>query len=154
MSKTRVTKAAAAAGAAAALSMAASAHACPPQHPADVAGAIQAMYSALAVKDTAAARAHLTPGFYIYDNGVRFDADGIVKLIQNAQATGASYRWAVTEPRVEFACDTAWITYVNRGGVTRDGKETPLSWLESGVLKHVGDRWLIEFMHSTRVPAK
>jgi len=52
-----------------------------------------------------------------------------------------------------FACDTAWIDYINRGSVF-DGKTTvPTTWLESAVLEHGNTGWKIRFFHSTRVPA-
>jgi len=127
--------------------------ACPAADPAAVSGAVQGMFSAMAVRDLKAARGYLAPDFYIYDGGMRFDADGIFGLIGAQQQAGAVYTWKVTEPKVHFACDTAWITYVNTGGVAKAGQDTPLTWLESGVLKYEAGHWAIVFMHSTRVPA-
>ena len=135
----------------AALAGAASA-ACPAPDPAAVSGAVQGMFSAMATGDLKAARTYLAPDFYIYDGGMRFDADGIFGLIGTQQQAGAAYTWKVTEPQAHFACDTAWITYVNKGGFAKAGQETPLTWLESGVLQYEQGRWLIVFMHSTRTP--
>jgi ketosteroid isomerase-like protein len=128
--------------------------ACPAQDPAAVSGVVQAMFSALATGDAKTAKTYFTPDFYLFDNGVRFDADGIVALLQQAQHVGSTYVWKVTEPDVHFACELAWIAYVNQGAVTKDGQETPVTWLESGVLQYEHGRWLIRFMHSTRVPPK
>lgn len=128
--------------------------ACPAQDPAAVSGTVQAMFSALATGDVKTARTYYAPGFYLFDGGVRFDADGILTLIQQAQHAGSTYTWKVTEPDVHFACKLAWIAYVNQGGVTKDGQQTPVTWLESGVLQYEHGRWLIRFMHSTRVPPK
>jgi hypothetical protein len=50
--------------------------------------------------------------------------------------------------------DLAWITYVNRGSVGDAAGVTPVTWLESAVLRHDGRRWRIRFFHSTRVPAE
>ena len=126
--------------------------ACAPVDPGPVAGTIQAMYTALAAGDAKTARAFMAPDFYIFDGGARFDTDGILGLIRKTQQAGATYRWQVTEPRAQIACDIAWITYVNRGGVAKAGQETPMTWLESGVLRWEAGRWVIEFMHSTRQP--
>jgi ketosteroid isomerase-like protein len=126
--------------------------ACPPADPAAVAGTIQDMYSAVAAGDMTAAKRFTAPDFYIFDGGRRFDGDGIFGLMQGLEQSGAAYTWKVTEPKVAFACETAWITYVNRGGFTKAGQETPLTWLESGVLRYEAGRWKIAFMHSTRVP--
>jgi ketosteroid isomerase-like protein len=128
--------------------------ACPAQDPAAVSGTVQAMFSAMATGDVKTARSTFTPDFYLFDNGVRFDADGILALVQQAQHAGSTYTWKVTEPDVHFACKLAWIAYVNQGGVTKDGQQTPLTWLESGVLQYERGRWMIRFMHSTRVPPK
>jgi hypothetical protein len=128
--------------------------ACPAQDPAAVSGTVQAMFSAMAIGDAKTAKTYFTSDFYLYDGGVRFDADGILALIQGAQHAGSTYTWKVTEPDVHFACKLAWIAYVNQGGVAKDGQETPVTWLESGVLQYEHGRWLIRFMHSTRVPPK
>jgi len=127
--------------------------ACPAADPTVVSGSVQGMFSAMAAGDLKTTRSFFAPDFYIYDGGMRFDADGILGLIQGQQQTGAVYTWKVTEPKVHFACDTAWITYVNQGGVAKAGQDTPLTWLESGVLQYRNGRWLIAFMHSTRTPA-
>ncbi len=148
---------AAVAGAAFAAVMSTSARAsaaCPAQDPAAVSGTVQEMFSALAAGDAKTARSYYTPDFYLFDGGVRFDAGGILALIQQAQHAGSTYTWKVTEPDVHFACKLAWIAYTNQGGVTKDGQLTPLTWLESGVLKYEHGRWMIRFMHSTRVPPK
>jgi hypothetical protein len=119
-----------------------------------VSGTVQAMFSALATGDAKTARRYFAPDFYLFDGGARFDADGILALIQTSQHAGKSYRWTVTAPQVHFACRLAWITYVNQGGVTTNGQETPATWLESGILQRQAGRWVIEFMQSTRVPPK
>jgi ketosteroid isomerase-like protein len=115
--------------------------------------AVQGMYAAAAARDFEAARRFFAPGFYIFDLGVRYDGDAILAQIERGQEAGATYRWEVTEPEVGFAGDMAWIAYVNRGGITNDGVEAPVTWLESAVLRYDAGRWLIVFMHSTRAPA-
>jgi len=129
------------------------ASACPVPDSAAVSSAVQGMFSAMASGDLKAASSYLTPDFYIYDGGMRFDGDGILHVIQEQEKAGSVYAWTVTEPKVRFACETAWITYVNRGGFTKAGLQTPLTWLESGVLQYRKGRWLIAFMHSTPTPA-
>jgi Domain of unknown function (DUF4440) len=128
--------------------------ACPPENPAAVSGTVQSMFTALAKGDVKTAQTYMAPNFYLFDGGVRFDADGIFAVIQKAQQSGSTYTWKVTEPQVHFACNVAWITYVNQGGVATAGKEKPVTWLESGILRHEAGRWVILFMHSTRAPAQ
>jgi ketosteroid isomerase-like protein len=137
----------------AALAGAPVAAACPPAEPAAVSGAVQAMFNALAAQDLHTARTYLAPDFYAFDRGTRFDADGLIALVGEKQRSGSSFKWTVTEPQVHFACDVAWITYVNRGGITKAGQETPVTWLESGVLEWKSGRWGLQFLHSTRATA-
>ncbi len=135
----------AAAGSAAAAS-------CPQADTAAVASAVQAMFNAAAADDMKTARTYLAQDFYIYDNGMRFDADAILGVIEKGEQAGAAYTWNVTEPQVHFACDTAWITYVNKGTLAKAGQQMPATWLESAILRHDAGGWIIQFMHSTRVP--
>lgn len=130
----------------------ATAAACAPRDSEAVTNTIQAAFDAMKAGDIAKTRTYLSPDFYIFDLGRRFDADGILTLIQQQEQKGVAYEWKVTEPQVHQLCDTAWITYVNQGSFTRDGNTQPVTWLESGVLHYRKGRWTIEFMHSTRVP--
>jgi len=125
---------------------------CAPKNRAAVVNTVQAAFDAMKAGDIAKTRTHLSPDFYIFDLGKRFDADGILNLIQQNEKSGVAYNWKVTEPKVHLLCDAAWITYVNRGSVTHAGITQPVTWLESGVLHYRKDHWMIEFMHSTRVP--
>jgi hypothetical protein len=112
------------------------------------------MYAALSVDDGARlAETVFAPGFYAFDGGRRFSGPELAALIAAAHKAGKAYVWTVQEPDVRFACDHAWIAYVNRGSVTDASGATPVTWLESAVLRHDGTRWRIEFFHSTRAPA-
>jgi ketosteroid isomerase-like protein len=125
-----------------------------PADGAAVSDTIQAMYAAVADDDFERAKSFFAPDFYIFDSGVHFDADGILNVIREARRSGGSFTWNVTEPKVRFSSDVAWITYVNRGAIVKSGQETPAAWLESGVLQHRNGRWVILFMHSSRVQAQ
>jgi ketosteroid isomerase-like protein len=124
--------------------------ACPRADSAAVSGAMQAMLNALAAQDLKTTRTYLAPDFYAFDGGTRFDAGGLLALVGEKQRSGSTFRWTVAAPQVRFACDIAWITYVNRGRITDAGHETPVTWLESGVLRREAGRWVIQFLHSTR----
>ena len=95
----------------------------------------------------------ITPGYYMYDGGKRFDGTAIMGLIKAAYAEGRRFEWNVTEPDVHVTGDTAWIAYVNRGSLTDASGTKPLSWLESACLNRVGGAWKIAFLHSTRAAA-
>ncbi len=118
-----------------------------------VAEVLRTMYAFAMKNDVAGFDALIAPGFYMYDNGARFEGDEIMtKVMPEQYKKGFKYVWTVQEPVVEVDCNTAWITYVNKGSVTMpDGKKQDMNWLESAVLEKRGGRWLLRFFHSTRV---
>lgn len=124
----------------------------PAQAMTDVAQTMRDMYAALMIDDLTAFRAVTTEDFFSYDVGERFDGDALAVLIKTRHQEGVVFEWNVNDPKVEVACDTALVTYVNTGSAIRAGVKRDLSWLESATLKHDGQRWRIRFFHSTRVP--
>lgn len=113
---------------------------------------IQSMFSAATTDDLKKFESLVEPGFYMYDNGQRFEGDAIMKLIGAAHAKGAKYVWNVTRPDVHVHCDEAWVAYVNDGSVQKDANTAamPMRWLESAVLHRDGGVWKVVFFHSTR----
>jgi hypothetical protein len=113
---------------------------------------IRTMYDAATTDDLKKFESVAAPGFYMYDNGRRFEGDAIMKLIMAQHAKGAKYVWTVTQPDVHVYCDEAWIAYVNDGSVQTgpDAAATPIKWLESAVLRREGGDWKVVFFHSTR----
>src|ERR1700722_12318646 len=77
--------------------------------------AMRAFYVALSADDLARFHSVIGPKFYAYDGGRRFEGDALLNLIKAGHAAGRTYVWTVTEPEVHVTCDTAWISYVNRG---------------------------------------
>ena len=115
-----------------------------------IAETLRDMYAAATADDLEAFRAVVDDGFYAYDLGKRFDGTALMELIQRAHADGHVFVWTVQDVDSRILGDQAWIAYVNRGSVS-DGKTvTPVTWLESAILRHDGARWRIRFFHSTR----
>jgi ketosteroid isomerase-like protein len=94
----------------------------------------------------------VVPGFYIFDNGVRFNGDALMTMVKKMHAAGKHFEWHVTEPDVHVSGNTAWIAYVNKGSITSGSTTTDQQWLESAFLTKQSGDWKIVFMHSTRVP--
>ena len=94
----------------------------------------------------------VAPGFYIFDNGVRFNGDTLMTMVKSMHAAGKHFEWHVTEPDVHISGNTAWIAYVNKGSITSGSATTDQQWLESAFLTKQSGDWKIVFMHSTRVP--
>jgi ketosteroid isomerase-like protein len=95
----------------------------------------------------------IAPGFYIFDNGARFNGDSVMSLIKNLHAAGKRFEWHVTEPDIHLDGNTAWVAYVNKGSITTGSVTSDQQWLESAFLKKQSGNWKIVFIHSTRVPS-
>ena len=122
------------------------------QDSAAVVTTMQAMFAAATADDLAKFHSVAAPDFYAYDGGKRFAGDELMQLAKSLHAAGKVYVWSVSDPHVEGTCDTAWITYTNRGSVTDASGKKDVTWLESAVLQKQHGAWRIRFLHSTRVP--
>ena len=96
---------------------------CPTPDPAAVAKTMTDMFAALTVDDGAKLAAIFTPDAVEFDGGERFSGSGLWDLIKTLHAKGIRLVWTMHDMDVHFACDTAWIDYINRGSVF-DGKST------------------------------
>ena len=126
------------------------AKACAPEHDEAVVDAINQFFEAAGHDDEGLFKEVLAPNFQAFDNGKRFDGMELPQLIKAAHAAGKKYLWSVNDPEVHIACDWAWITYVNRGSVGDASGTQPMTWLESAILHYQGQRWRLQFLHSTR----
>ncbi len=124
-----------------------------PGDDATVADTVRTMYAAAKADDLTLFHSVAASGFYAFDNGSRFDGDALMNLIIKFHAAGYAWVWTVNEPRVQPDCNTATITYVNKGSITSPKGTQEQSWLESALLEKQAGRWKIRFFHSTRVPA-
>jgi hypothetical protein len=115
-------------------------------------GTVKTIFAALQTDDLVMLNKVVAPDFYIYDGGARFNAEGILALVKAQQAAGKRFEWNVTEPDVHISGKTAWIAYVNKGGITDVSGTTDQNWLESAFLVKQAGVWKVVFMHSTRVP--
>ena len=115
-----------------------------------VAETLREMYAAATADDLEALRAIFDDGFYAYDLGKRYDGLALAELLKQAHAAGRQFIWTVQDVDSQVLGDWAWLAYVNRGSVSDGQTVTPVTWLESAVLRHDGSRWRIRFFHSTR----
>jgi ketosteroid isomerase-like protein len=113
---------------------------------------INKLFEALREDDAAKFDSVVSPDFYSFDGGARFNGEGILELIKKLHAAGKRYEWSVTEPDVHMNGDTAWVTYINKGSITDSSGTKSQQWLESAILQKQGSAWKILFVHSTRVP--
>jgi hypothetical protein len=124
--------------------------ACAPEHNEAVVDVVNQFFEAASHDDENLFKEILAPGFYGFDNGRRFDGMQLPQWIKAAHAAGKTYAWSVNDPEVHITCDWAWITYTNRGSAGDASGTQSMSWLESALLHYQGQRWHIQFLHSTR----
>jgi hypothetical protein len=93
----------------------------------------------------------VTPTFYAYDGGVRYDGDALMILVKKAHEAGKIYVWTVTDPQVHLACNSALITYINKGSTTDSTGTKNRTWLESAFMQKSAGVRKIPFFHSTTV---
>lgn len=117
-----------------------------------VVNTVKTIFAAAEAADLDRFHSVIAPGFYIFDNGKRFDGDAIIELIKKLQAAGNHYEWKVTDPDVHVSGNNAWVAYVNRGSIANASGKQDQQWLESAVLEKQSGIWKILFMQSTRVP--
>lgn len=130
-------------------------HPCPdsPSEHAAVVQALKTIHVAATNDDLDLFHTVVAPDFYAFDNGHLFEGDALMNFVKQLHAKGMVYIWTVDDTSVHTACDTAWITYTNRGSIKDPaGSIIAMEWLESAVLQKENGSWLVRFFHSTRVP--
>jgi ketosteroid isomerase-like protein len=115
-----------------------------------VANTLRDMYAALSADDMAKFKSIVTDDFYAYDLGRRYDGAALALLVMGLHKEGKKLVWTVNKPDVHIDGNTACIAYVNTGSVGDATTVTPMTWLESAMLRRDGGRWRIAFFHSTR----
>ena len=113
---------------------------------------VNTILTALRTDDAAKLNSVISPDFYIFDGGTRFNGEALMALIKAQHVAGKDYKWNVTEPDVHISDNTAWIAYVNDGSITDASGRRNQHWLESAFLQKTGSIWKVLFMHSTPVP--
>jgi ketosteroid isomerase-like protein len=114
--------------------------------------AVDTVFAAVRADDSQELDSVVTPDFYIFDGGVRLNADSLINLMKAQHAAGKRYEWNVTAPDVHVSGNTAWIAYVNQGRISDAAGSASQQWLESAFLEKQAGVWKIAFMQSTRVP--
>ena len=118
----------------------------------EIATAVRAYFAALARDDAVGARRLTADGFYAYDVGKRFTAPELSEAIFSAHRSGVKLEWNLGEIDTHAACGQGWAAWVNTGAVGDAAGMRPMTWLESAVLRRERGRWVLVFLHSTRVP--
>ena len=113
---------------------------------------VQAFFYALEPSNDAQFTSVVTPDFYIFEGGTRFDGQAILSFTKAQRGAGKSYKWNVIDADVHVMGNNAWIAYLNKGSITDFSGTADQEWLESAFLVKQRSGWKIAFLHSTCVP--
>jgi ketosteroid isomerase-like protein len=125
--------------------------ACPPADDAKVASTMERFLAALGDVDEPALKSLLAPDFVAFDSGRRYAGTQLQEMVAGIRRSGTTVKLTMTEPQVHVRCGLAWVTYVNKGALTKGDTVRALSWLESAVLSWDDGAWRMKFMHATEV---
>jgi len=115
---------------------------------------IERAFVAIGDNDQARLKEILCEDFHAFENGIPMTGRELVEAMSRYHAEGRRYRWSVNSPQIEVQGSLGVVVYVNRGSIAeaQDSEPTPMSWLESVVLRCQESRWRLAFLHSTRMP--
>ena len=113
---------------------------------------LNTIFTAIQTDDAAKLNSVISPEFYIFDGGKRFNAEQVMAIFKVQHVAGKCYEWHVTEPDIHISGKTAWIAYVNDGSISDASGTVHQQWLESGFFEKQAGTWRVVFMQSTRVP--
>jgi ketosteroid isomerase-like protein len=114
---------------------------------------IERVFAAIGDDDQIRLKELLCEDFHAFENGVPLAGRELLEIMSRYHAEGRRYQWSVNSAQAETHGDFGVVVYVNRGSITTPGSEaTPMSWLETALLRREESRWRLAFLHSTRMP--
>ena len=119
----------------------------------DMVATIEGVFAALGNDDHKRINDLLCEDFHAYENGSQMTGRELLDLMSRYYAQGKRYRWSVNSPQIEVQGSLGVIVYVNHGSIaeTPGSEPTPVSWLETVLLRRQESGWRLAFLHSTRV---
>ena len=118
----------------------------------DIIQTLERIYAAVGNDDRVGLDRVLCGDFHAFENGVHMTGRELLDLMSKYYAEGKRYRWSVTEAQVEVQGNLGVIVYVNQGSIADapGANPTPMSWLETVLLRRDQSGWRMAFLHSTR----
>jgi ketosteroid isomerase-like protein len=118
----------------------------------DIIQTIERVFAAIGGDDRVSLDGVLCRDFHAFENGVHMTGRELLDLMSKYHAEGKRYRWSVTEAQVEVQGNLGVIVYVNQGSIAEvpGADPTPMSWLETVLLRRDQTGWRVAFLHSTR----
>jgi hypothetical protein len=118
----------------------------------DMIATIEQVFAALGENDHVRLNELLCEDFHAFENGVRVTGRELLDLMSRFHAEGRRYQWSVNSPQAERQGNLGVLVYVNEGSITESETSipTPMSWLETALLRRHTSGWRLAFLHSTR----
>ena len=115
---------------------------------------VQDFFAATSANDYNAIRNSATNDFQLLEIDEIWDMDFLIKLMKKGNGEVKRRNFFNIIKQVQSG-DMLWISYWNKAEFSfKDNPPRPVFWLESVVLIKQNNRWLIQMLHSSRVPAE
>ena len=120
----------------------------------DVVAATERAFVAIGNDDKMLHKESFCEDFHAFENGISMTGAELFELMSRFRAQGRRYQWSVDSPQIEVQGTLGVVMYLNRGSVTETpgSDPTPMSWLETVLLRRQESKWRLAFLHSTRMP--
>ena len=110
-------------------------------------------YKTVANSDTLQHRRNCTYDYKLVEEGEIWNMEQEMSYIKEKSATRQTRSNAFTINSVTINSATAYAVYFLRSRITqRDGSSKNYHWLETAILRKVGNQWKIALIHSTKMP--
>ena len=115
---------------------------------------VQDFFAATSANDLQAVRNSATKDFQLLEIDEIWDMDFLINLMEKANKEVKRRNFFKVVKQVNNE-NMIWISYWNKAEFSfKDNPPRPVFWLESVVLIKQNNHWLIQMLHSSRVPAE
>ncbi len=98
-------------------------------------------YAAIGAYDYAKMRSMYGPGWEIFDDGSRLDADGFENLVKRLEGNKMTWQFAIEGADTEITGDRAYTTYEIANSIGRIGR-----WYGTAYATRTGEGWRFDHM--------
>ena len=110
------------------------------------------VFDALSNRDSVSLKSYCSGDIRFYEYGQTWNLDTLInKAIRLNTAPDFKRINTIDFINTTVRKKTAWATYNNQADITRNGKQTTVTWLETVVLVKEDKSWKIKVLHSTLI---
>ena len=105
-------------------------------------------FNGIKTKDFQVMKNVTTSDFLLYEDGKIFNNDSLINMLSSFPNYKAKYQF--DNFRINAGNNIGDMSYTNHGEITiNDTIHLTFNWLESAHFKKVGNKWKLDFLHST-----